>query len=145
MTFDKELNKKSLGELYYGKENLMNTEKGSMVLSTVHDEKLLVRVNQILDESDLDRNSASDCQKAIKLAKKELKVASGKKVRYHVDLSEEMGKDLTDIAEKIGLTLSAVVKLMLMQNWMRYKYGGGFDYLYLGVADRPKAPGEIPY
>ena len=68
-----------------------------------------------------------------------------KKVRYHVDLSEEMGKDLTDIAEKIGLTLSAVVKLMLMQNWMRYKYGGGFDYLYLGVADRPKAPGEIPY
>lgn len=67
-----------------------------------------------------------------------------KKVRYHVDLSEEMGYDLTEIANKMGLTLSAVVKLMLMQPWMKYKYSG-FDYLYLGVADRPKAPGEIPF
>jgi len=119
--------------------------KGSMVLGTVHDEKLLVRVNQILDErSDLDRNSAGDCQKAIKLAKSELKVASGKKVRYHVDLSEEMGKDFSVLAEKMGLTLSAVVKLFLMDDWQKLKVSG-FDYIYLGIADRPKAPGEIPF
>ena len=98
MTFDKELNKKGLGELYYGKENLMG----------------------------------------------EISNAKVKKARYHVDLSEEMGKDLTEIADKMGLSLSAVVKLMLMQNWMKYRVNG-FDYLYLGVADMPAKIGEIPY
>jgi len=137
--------KEEYGELYYGKENLMNTEKGSMVLSTIHSEELREKTKEIMELYGWDINDASQCQKALKEAKTMLKIKKVKKVRYHVDLSEEMGKDLTDIAEKIGLTLSAVVKLMLMQNWMRYKYGGGFDYLYLGVADRPKAPGEIPY
>ena len=156
MTFDKELNKKGLGELYYGKENLMGdkkipagddlghgyvVEKGSMVLSTIKDEKVGEVANRILDEdSKLDRNSARDCKKAINRAKREL----NKKTRYHVDLSESMGKDFAELAEKMGLTLNAVVKLFLMENWMKYN-AVGFDYIYLGVADRPKAPGEIPY
>ena len=127
--------------LYYGKENLMNTEKGSMVLSTIKDEKVREVAIRILDEdSKLDRNSARDCKKAINRAKREL----NKKTRYHVDLSEEMGKDLSDLAEKMGLTLNAVVKLFLMDDWQKLKVSG-FDYIYLGIADRPKAPGEIPF
>ena len=64
--------------------------------------------------------------------------------RFHVDLSPEMGQDLSDLAEKMGLTLNAVVKLFLMDDWQKLKVSG-FDYIYLGIADRPKAPGEIPF
>jgi len=133
--------KEEYSELYYGKENLMNTEKGSMVLSTIKDEKIREVVNRILDEdSKLDRYSARDCKKAINRAKREL----NKKTRYHVDLSEPMGKDFSDLAARMGLTLNAVVKLFLMDDWQKLKVSG-FDYIYLGIADRPKAPGEIPF
>ena len=133
--------KEEYEELYYGKENLMNTEKGSMVLSTIKDKEVREVAIRILDEdSKLDRNSARDCKKAINRAKREL----NKKTRYHVDLSESMGKDFAELAEKMGLTLNAVVKLFLMDDWQKLKVSG-FDYIYLGIADRPKAPGEIPF
>ena len=66
-----------------------------------------------------------------------------KKLRYHVDLAPEMGKSFTKLAEKMGLTLSAVVKLFLMDDWQKLQVSG-FDYIYLGVADKPKGIPEFP-
>ena len=118
--------------------------KGSMYLQTIHDKELLEESQRQIEILGLDRNSASDCQKAQKEANKVLKVKKVKPKRFHVDLSPEMGQDLSDLAEKMGLTLNAVVKLFLMDDWQKLKVSG-FDYIYLGIADRPKAPGEIPF
>ena len=123
--------------------------KRSSVLNTLKDKEFLKQVETILDDSTyvLDRNSASDCKEAIAIAKsanilrERVRNEGKKKVRYHVDLSEDMGKSFTELAEKMGLTLSAVVKLFLMDDWQKLQVSG-FDYIYLGVADKPK---EIPY
>ena len=160
MTFDKELNKKSLGELYYGKENLMNDkkedlmripelevgreerhmdmEKGNSILSTIHDEELREKTKELMELYGWDINDASQCEKALKEATTmlKIKVKKVKPKRFHVDLSPEMGQDLSDLAEKMGLTLNAVVKLFLMKPWKEYQYYG-YDYIYLGVASKP--------
>ena len=181
--------KEEYGELYYGKENLMGYENakvaGSMYLETIHNEELLVETIKQIEVWGLDRNSAIDCQKALKEAKKVLKErgevtpfpdgaekaqyvvkdpypwdkkgevvkameeergevpmlsdAKVKKVkpkRFHVDLSPEQGESFTELAEKMGLTLNAVVKLFLMKPWKEYQYYG-YDYIYLGVASKP--------
>ena len=122
MTFDKELNKKGLGELYYGKENLMGSEAESRMM-----------------EEDKEENKGEERPMV-----NDAKVKKVKPKRFHVDLSPEMGQDLSDLAEKMGLTLNAVVKLFLMDDWQKLKVSG-FDYIYLGIADRPKAPSEIPF
>ena len=176
MTFDKELNKKSLGELYYGKENLMgyrvkepweirrskkekvemeknkgeevpmvNKEYGSAFLSTIHDKKLLKKTKEVIEFYGLNIHDNERCQEAMQEARRILKEKENKKkTRYHVDLSESMGKDFSDLAARMGLTLNAVVKLFLMDDWQKLNVSG-FDYIYLGIADRPKAPGEIPF
>ena len=166
--------KEEYSELYYGKENLMNEGypgeelvrgeerpmvndakvKGSMYLQTIHDKELLEESQRQIEILGLDINSASDCQKAIEVAKRILnkggvmvndaKVKKVKPKRFHVDLSPEQGESFTELAEKMGLTLNAVVKLFLMQPWKKYQFYG-FDYIYLGVADNPKALGEIPF
>ena len=138
--------------LYYGKENLMNDkltenekviremnmEKGSRFLGTIHNEELLAKAKELMELYGWDMNNASQCEKALREAKTMLKIKA-KKVkpkRFHVDLSPEMGQDLSDLAEKMGLTLNAVVKLFLMKPWKEYQYYG-YDYIYLGVASKP--------
>ena len=81
MTFDKELNKKSVGELYYGKENLMAEEKLGMSIT---------------------REKAK---------------------RYHIELSSEQGKLLTEVANRMDVTLSLLVKLLLQNKYMALKQG----------------------
>jgi hypothetical protein len=132
MTFDKELNKKSLGELYYGKENLMG-EGVTRFLSLEEIERYRKEKIEMEKNKGEERPMVNDA-----------KVKKVKPKRFHVDLSPEMGQDLSDLAEKMGLTLNAVVKLFLMDDWQKLKVNG-FDYIYLGVADKPKAPSEIPF
>ena len=156
-----------LESLYYGKENLMGEKKegdvvkameeergevpmvkmeyGSAFLSTIHDKKLLKKTKEVIEFYGLNIYDNERCREAMQEAKRILKEKENKKkTRYHVDLSVLMGKDFADLAEKMGLTLNAVVKLFLMDDWQKLKVSG-FDYIYLGIADRPKAPGEIPF
>ena len=106
--------------------------KGSSVLNTLKDKEFLKQVETILDDSTyvLDRNSAEDCKEAIAIAtsanilRERVRNEGKKKLRYHVDLSLEMGKSFTDLAEKMGLTLSAVVKLFLMDDFQKLEING---------------------
>lgn len=122
---------------------------GNAMLDSVQDEELRGIVETMFEKHPhLDRNNAEHCQMAIDLASGKLlgsneaktleKILKKEKVnkRYHVELANDMGKDFSDIAEKMGLTLNAVVRLMLMESWQKYK-ANGFEYIYLGVADKP--------
>ena len=124
-----------LNELYYGKENLMPD------FAKKHRKRMDEILEKEAKEDDLLREKEKGEEKPMI---NDAKVKKVKPKRFHVDLSPEMGQDLSDLAEKMGLTLNAVVKLFLMENWMKYNTVG-FDYIYLGVADRPKSPGEIPF
>ena len=135
--------KEEYEELYYGKENLMGdkvtpfpngAEKTQYSIKEPWEmKKKLEAVVESAKEKGEERPMVNDA-----------KVKKVKPKRFHVDLSPEMGQDLSDLAEKMGLTLNAVVKLFLMDDWQKLKVSG-FDYIYLGIADRPKAPGEIPF
>jgi len=123
MTFDKELNKKGLGELYYGKENLM----GEGVTRFISPEE----VERNKKKMEFEKN-----QEGVRPMVNDAKVKKVKPKRFHVDLSPEQGESFTELAEKMGLTLNAVVKLFLMKPWKEYQYYG-YDYIYLGVASKP--------
>ena len=132
-----------LNELYYGKENLMGdkvtpfpngAEKTQYSIKEPWEmKKKLEAVVESAKEKGEERPMVNDA-----------KVKKVKPKRFHVDLSPEQGESFTELAEKMGLTLNAVVKLFLMQPWKKYQFYG-FDYIYLGVADNPKALGEIPF
>ena len=122
--------------------------RGSSVLNTIKNKEFLKQVEAILDDSTyvLDRNSAGDCEEAIAIARSanilRENVKKIKKLRYHVDLAPEMGKDLTLLAKKMEVNLSSLIRMLLVDKWRAYK-DGGIDYVYIGVKDKYKAPSII--
>lgn len=44
--------------------------------------------------------------------------------RYVVELEEEMGKSLQELADKMSLSLTAIVRMMLYEPWSKYKHYG---------------------
>ena len=58
-----------------------------------------------------------------------------KSKRYHVELSVEQGEVFSMIADRMDLTLSTVVKLMLVENWLKYRSGGKV-VLSMGVVEK---------
>ena len=125
--------------LYYGKENLMNDkltenekviremnmEKGSRFLGTIHNEELLAKAKELMELYGWDMNNASQCEKALREAKTMLKIKA-KKVkpkRFHLELSSEQGQAFTELAERMNITLSTLVKLLLMDKYLSLKSG----------------------
>ena len=131
--------KEEYSELYYGKENLMGEKSDLMRIPELEVGREERHMDMEKANAEMEKNKGEERPMV-----NDAKVKKVKPKRFHVDLSPEMGQDLSDLAEKMGLTLNAVVKLFLMDDWQKLKVSG-FDYIYLGIADRPKAPGEIPF
>lgn len=65
-----------------------------------------------------------------------------KEKRYTVELGNEMGKDLTDLAKEMEINLSSLVRMLLSDKWRAYK-NGGIDYVYIGVKDKFQTPSVV--